>query len=1165
MKRLGLLVLIFIFHIFYNSYASLQYWDVPKPIEASSPRINYQQPRVLITENDTLIFYVENSGRSSEIFCRELIDFYQFDKAISVSGEIKGPAGFVPEYDVFYYETTVYIAYTLYNGEIILKKSQDNGKTWKDVYIYNSGKSFVFHPEIFIYEKVFFLFYHAESEGRRIDFFVSISREMESSWSDPVQIAVGFAGSFFPSVIGLDGTVYVVWHSRPFIEKGVPVFHLYGSLSRDLGNSWSQPKKLTENENGDNIRPVLVVEKGNLRLVWQSDRSGVWSIYSRSFDKDLNPLSDVVKVARVPANCINPFVLDDGKRKIFYLSRRGGGIGIYVSVETPSGYVEYGPFGGKSGEIIEYFPFKYRDKICLIFQDSSGLLYLGPDVTVSEVKIIRGPGKYVGRRGFKIRFVPPSDPNGINGIMYLFTDNPEEFPDIINFQIHEEPGVKPHEYSLSFIPEKEGRFYLHIRAVDGAGNLSPVKTLAFEVDLTPPPPPEIVPLDVDEKGYYESNSPIFRWKPPGGDVVGFNYYLSRKPRKIVKPIVKSRGTRVKFSNLNGGTWYFNIASIDRAGNTSETKTLSFKLYPLKVEKVQPERKVEEVIKKVQKPPIKWIISFFKPSAEPFLNIVLYIFLFSLAFTISVVFAEVAYKFFIRKRRFEMKPLPEEKRKFGFGLRLKFSLLIIGLILILTVGISSVLTSITVKQERRALALQMKERAILSIENITNIAREGILNNDELLLLSVIRKTMQNTDIKYGIILDNSGKVIAHSDLEMKGKTLSDDITTRMMESSKLLIIPDFDPDALSEVYHLGMPITFAGKRIGTARIGYSTDSIFEAIGEMRRNSIYTTIFVTIVTVILGLIGAVVMATFTIKPLKILAEGARIIGTGNLQYKIQVMTRDEIGMLASEFNKMTDQLLLYQREMEKKAKLDEQLEIARRIQQDLIPSEGIENDWLSISGFYKAASGVGGDYYDYVEIGSSKYGIIMSDVAGKGVPASLMMMMIRSIFKSLINTGISSTSEIVTLMNNTLAADISSDRFATLLFGIYDVRERVFRYTNAGYGPLLIYRRDEKKCELLESKRGSIPIGVMDDIKYEEEDPLKMEAGDIVVLFTDGIHEARNEREEEFGLERLLSIVPGYSKKDSGEIASGIVKEVLTFTGSAEQYDDMTLLVMKVKK
>lgn len=375
--------------------------------------------------------------------------------------------------------------------------------------------------------------------------------------------------------------------------------------------------------------------------------------------------------------------------------------------------------------------------------------------------------------------------------------------------------------------------------------------------------------------------------------------------------------------------------------------------------------------------------------------------------------------------------PEETgiRKKRFGLRLKFSIMIVALMLLVTVGISSILSYVSIGTQRRALANQMMDKAMLSVENMTNVAREGILNNDELLLLTLIAKTMENEDIKYSIILDVDDRVIAHSDINERGNVLSDDITKMASESDEIIVSPDFVPDQLQKLYMLSSPVIFAEQRVGTVQLGYASDSIFKTINEARRTNIFSALYVSALMIMVGIIGAFIMATITIKPIKILAQGAKVIGEGKLDYKIHIKTRDEIGILSDEFNRMTGRLLEYQQKMQEKAKLDEQMEIAQKIQQDLIPQAGIDNDDISLDGFYKAAAGVGGDYYDFVQIGAGRYGVIMSDVAGKGVPASLMMIMIRTVFKSLIQSGLTEPAKIVTLMNETLASDISRTVFS----------------------------------------------------------------------------------------------------------------------------------------
>ena len=167
-----------------------------------------------------------------------------------------------------------------------------------------------------------------------------------------------------------------------------------------------------------------------------------------------------------------------------------------------------------------------------------------------------------------------------------------------------------------------------------------------------------------------------------------------------------------------------------------------------------------------------------------------------------------------------------KKRMKIGLRFKFSLLIGGLVLLITVGISVTLSFVMVEHEKRALAEQMMEKAELSLSSMAAVAREGLLNEDDLLLLSVIAKTMENTDIRYSAIIDTEKRVIAHSDMGLQGSVLSDDFPRRAAESEEKVVSPVFTPDELPEGYDLGMPVQFAGTRIGTVLLGYSSESIF---------------------------------------------------------------------------------------------------------------------------------------------------------------------------------------------------------------------------------------------------------------------------------------------------------------------------------------------------
>jgi len=296
-------------------------------------------------------------------------------------------------------------------------------------------------------------------------------------------------------------------------------------------------------------------------------------------------------------------------------------------------------------------------------------------------------------------------------------------------------------------------------------------------------------------------------------------------------------------------------------------------------------------------------------------------------------------------------------------------------------------------------------------------------------------------------------------------------------------------------------------------------------------------------------------------LKVLSEGVNIIGTGNLDYKIFVKSRDEIGVLASQFNSMTDQLKEAQSKEIENRIMQEQLDVAKEIQEGLNPMAYYQNRGIQIKGYTRAAKGVGGDYFDYIEIGEDRVGALISDVSGKGIPASLVMVMIRTVFVSSLRQDPRKIqcSKIVSAINASLSADFAIDKFATLFFMIYDKERETISFSNAGHGPLFCYRADRNICTV--TKLEGVPIGIMEDSEYTQAE-VPFGIGDIIVLNTDGVTEMRNDQKEEYGRSRVQKFLLKNHDLSADEIVTKLVEDVDTFQGNAPQHDDMTLLVMK---
>ncbi|MFN4245651.1 MAG: GAF domain-containing SpoIIE family protein phosphatase [Brevinematia bacterium] len=253
-----------------------------------------------------------------------------------------------------------------------------------------------------------------------------------------------------------------------------------------------------------------------------------------------------------------------------------------------------------------------------------------------------------------------------------------------------------------------------------------------------------------------------------------------------------------------------------------------------------------------------------------------------------------------------------------------------------------------------------------------------------------------------------------------------------------------------------------------------------------------------------------------------------------------------------------QFEMYKEIVEKK-QAERDISIASEIQMNLLPRKFPSSQKLDMYGFSIPAKGVGGDYFDYIRFGQDKVAMIIADVSGKGIPAALIMVMIRSITRTVASLE-KDANVVLSQLNNSLSGDIVEDRYATAFYCVLDAERRILNYSNAGHGPLLLFRSKSKEFELLDTE--GMPVGIMPGSTYGH-DFVVLDKGDIGVLYTDGITEAMNESHELYGMERLQNVIFKNHELSSKEICDKVLEDVNSFVGSAPQHDDETMIVFKV--
>jgi phosphoserine phosphatase RsbU/P len=239
-------------------------------------------------------------------------------------------------------------------------------------------------------------------------------------------------------------------------------------------------------------------------------------------------------------------------------------------------------------------------------------------------------------------------------------------------------------------------------------------------------------------------------------------------------------------------------------------------------------------------------------------------------------------------------------------------------------------------------------------------------------------------------------------------------------------------------------------------------------------------------------------------------------------------------------------------------IQREIEIAAGIQKDLLPRHLPEPKNARLAAFSAAAKGVSGDYYDSFPLGSGKIAVVICDVVGKGVPAAMLMVMIRTILR-LTSTGDRKPAQILTFLNKGITGKIGVDHFATMGMFMYDETEGTIYFSNAAHPPLLIYR--EAAGEFIELDTPGLPIGIEVEEKYTQR-KFATVPGDLLLFYTDGVTETRSRDGREYGMDAFKSVIRSAASMPPQKIVERIREDLLRFAEGAEQHDDQTFIVMK---
>ena len=432
-----------------------------------------------------------------------------------------------------------------------------------------------------------------------------------------------------------------------------------------------------------------------------------------------------------------------------------------------------------------------------------------------------------------------------------------------------------------------------------------------------------------------------------------------------------------------------------------------------------------------------------------------------------------------------------------------------------------------------------------------------------ILISDLHNAIVDIDLgerAFAFLVDGAGKIINPPEHELnEAEALNHSVAKEILAGKTGVSLAD------NKSYYAYTQVRSTGWKFC---ITIPEEVILSPVWTVNRNIIITMILFLLVFVMIIIVVAFVSRTFSTrltKPIIELGYDVEKISGGNLDYRAEIRSDDEIGDLAQNFNNMAASLKEYVKNLAavtaEKERIGAELNVATQIQADMLPRifpPFPERKEFDIYATMTPAKEVGGDFYDFFMIDDDHLALVMADVSGKGVPAALFMVIAKTLIKTRSQIG-GTPSEILRDVNNQLCEGNEADLFVTVWLGILEISTGKVTASNAGHEYPAI-RHVGGTYELIKTKQ-SPAVATMEGLKFRQNE-FTLNPGDNLFIYTDGVAEATNAQEELYGTDRMLEALNSTKNFSASEILTSMKHDVDNFTGEAPQFDDITMLCLR---
>jgi len=495
-------------------------------------------------------------------------------------------------------------------------------------------------------------------------------------------------------------------------------------------------------------------------------------------------------------------------------------------------------------------------------------------------------------------------------------------------------------------------------------------------------------------------------------------------------------------------------------------------------------------------------------------------------------------------------------KYTRSIRREFALYVGGLIVLLMLVSGLMVTNKLVATVTR----NVVDKTVVQARSYAGAASKQVIaahGPDALMLTDICKKLMgDNSDCGWAGIVDGSGRYLAHTDMRVVigGSRFLSSQTSEYVEGLRKGEVLQVTEDSIL----IAVPIIEQSVVLGALVMASSKGQI----AAVRQSALVTMALIALIMAAVGVPLTTIILRNRLKPLYLITESLRKVKIGHLTLDPPVKSNNEFGFLADTLRVMGTRLEEAQKQAVETDRMTHELEIAREIQSNILPKSYPAGRSYQFAGTYRSACTVGGDYYDFIDLGSGQLGIVIADVSGKSLPGMLVMLLTRDLVHRDARRS-AGPAELLSAVNRELSQGMRKGTFVTMLYGILDTTTGQFNFASAGHSPLIQIESDSQRHRLIKTK--GYPLGMISADQFDrriESAQINLSAGDWLIMYTDGINEAMDTRNEEYGMERFLSIVNRSAALSASGLTRAVMENVNSFVGESPQADDITLLALK---